>query len=126
MENFYFSDRFHNDMETLFEELFDDESEVNDLEDDWSINVMTSKEEKVFEMTERFIIDSVLNKTDKFEDRLPFDDCLFEQVMDGIKDALKKGLNIEKINESMPTCFYKDVKAKITKKDFLDYIEKTK
>lgn len=126
MENFFYGDKFHLDMSTLIEDLdldsFDDENkEIEALPDDWEIVVEETTIEKMFTMTEAFVVNAIVEETDMWEDRFPEES---DDIFDKIKNAIKQSIDIEKLNSLLPELYYANgKKTKITKQDLLDYVK---
>jgi hypothetical protein len=115
MEKFFCDDNFYNDFEDFVEYLEIDEESVNDLDDDIKYDCVGSKKEPVFV----FDIDWILDRID--------DGRLTEEgkELSKIKTLIEGNCNFKKINESMPTLYYEDMRNKftITKKDLIDYFK---
>jgi hypothetical protein len=119
MENFFIDDKFYSDIDSLLSDY--DEEEIINLPDDWEVDCKESKLESIFAFDEQYIVDSVLMNTDKWEERFPEDS---ERIDNEIRVAVKKGFDIEKINNLLPKLYYpNDNKFKIKKQDLLDYIK---
>lgn len=119
MENFFINENFHCDLESLINDL--DIYEVEELGDDWEIQAEESNIEKIFTLNEDFVVSTIVEHTDKWEDRFPEEsDDLFKRI----KNAIKQSIDIEKMNSLLPELYYPNGKRfKITKKDLLAFIE---
>lgn len=123
MENFFQDDKFHSDLESLMSDLdLNEDQDIKDLDEDWSIDCEEATLEKVFELDEDFVVQAILSQTDRWEDRFPVDDN-DERTEKQIEDALKMGINIKTMNSLLPELYYPNGKKfKITKKDLIEYI----
>lgn len=118
MENFFIEDRFYTELSDLIDEMDLDDEMVQNLPDDWSIEVEDSNLEKMFVFKERFVIDSIVERTDQWEDRFPEEP---DRVNEKIEKAIKAGIDIDKINELLPSLYYPNGKKyTITKKDLIE------
>lgn len=121
MEHFFIEDRFYNDLGDYLDECDIDEENVNGLEETWSVEVEGSNLEKIFTLTDDYVADCVIEGTDRWEDRFPEDP---EKTFEKIKKALKAGLDIKKINESLPSLYYPNGKKyTISKSDIIDWLK---
>ena len=115
MENFFCGDTFCTNIEDLMFELDIYEDTLSDLEDDWEIECEETTLEKIFVIDKEFVTNAILDGTDRWEDRFPEDsDNLFEQI----KIAIDNAVDIEKLNEGLPSLYYPNGKKfKIKKSD---------
>lgn len=122
MENFFVDDKFHSDLESLMSDMgINDDDDIKALEEDWSVDCEESTLEKMFQVDEKFIVDSIVCQTDKWEDRFPDPDN-DEREFAQIKKAIRESVDIEKMNSLLPELYYPNGKKfKITKKDLLEY-----
>lgn len=121
MENFFYNDKFYSDLDELISDLdLENDGAIALLEEDWKITVEDSKLEKIFKLEEKFVINAVLEQTDKWEERFPEDsDHTFEQIEKAIKDSI----DIDKLNSLLPELYYLNgEKFEITKQDLLNHI----
>lgn len=121
MENFFYEDNFCSDLEDLMSnfDLYNKE-DVEGLPDDWSINVMGTKPEKMFVLKERFFDDLADWLCDSYEERFPEDP---DRKIGEIKAALMQCVDINKLNGLIPELHYPaDNEFKITKSDLLNFI----
>lgn len=126
MENFFIEDRFYSDLEDYIDDCFDGgyaetpEEAIDGLPDDWSIRVMQSKLEPMFQV-DRDEINSVLMNHffDKHEDRFPHDR---DDEDSFIESALYDCINVDQLNKSIPELYYPTTFTTITKQDLLDYL----
>lgn len=115
MENFFYNDDFYSDLNDLIDSL---EIDIDRLEEDWSILVEQCSLEKIFTFKEKFITETILEATDTWEDRFPEDS---DRTFDKIKEAIKQGIDIEKMNNLLPSLWYPNgKKVTITKKDLIE------
>lgn len=99
-----------------------EDEDVKALEDDWEIEAEETTLEKIFKADEKFIIDSIVSNTDKWEDRFP-DPNNDEREFAQIRNAIRESIDVEKMNSLLPELHYANGKKfKITKKDLLEYI----
>ena len=117
MENFFNNERFCTDIDSLCSDLDLDDESINELPDDWEIEVEMTTLEKMFVIKKEFAVDAIVRQTDKWEDRFPEEsDDLFKQIEKAIGDAL----DIEKLNIGLPSLYYPNgIKAKIKKADLI-------
>lgn len=115
IENFFYDDRFCTDIDDLMFELDIDEEVLLDLDDDWEIECEETTFEKMFVVEKQFVVDAIVSQTDLWEDRFPEEsDDLFKKIKKAVADAI----NIDKLNEGIPSLYYPNGKYfKITKKD---------
>lgn len=110
MENFFYNDKFYQDLEALCEELEYDEKDVNYFPDDWSIEATASSCEKIANITPQFIAQAI-------------DDCRWPEDSDNTWDKVIKALkpiDYAAINAAMPELYYDTEKPfAITKTDLL-------
>lgn len=119
MENLFKDEIFFCDLSDVMDYYDIDEDEFAELPDDWEIELQTSKLEPMFQLTEKFVIDAILQNTDTWEDRFPENN---DSVLNGLEDAVKSGIDINKINKSIPKLYYPDGgKITVTKQDLIDY-----
>lgn len=122
MENFFYEETFHHDLDSLISGLdLDDDGAINELEENWEIEVEDTTLEKIFILKENFVVDAISESTDRWEDRFPEDHD--DRTYKKIQDAIKQGVNVEKINDLLPSLYYPNgQKYKITKADLLEYV----
>jgi len=119
MKNFFYDDRFCTDIEDLMCELDIDEETLSDMEDDWEIECEETTLEKIFVMKKEFITNTILNRTDIWEDRFPEDsDDIFKQI----EIAIDNSIDVDKLNKGLPSLYYPNGKRfKIKKSDLIEY-----
>jgi hypothetical protein len=120
MENFFYDDIFCTDIEDLMWELGIDEETLLELEDTWEIECEETTLEKIFVVKKEFATDAILNKTDTWEDRFPEDsDYLYKQI----KTSIDNAIDIDKLNEGLPSLYYPNGKRfKINKSDLVGWV----
>jgi hypothetical protein len=119
MENFFYDDRFCSDISDLMD-IFDiDEENLSELEDNWMATCEETTFEKMFVLKKEFVLNAILNQTDTWEDRFPEEsDDLFKKI----EKAIGESIDIEKLNDGIPSLYYPNGKKFIvTKKDLIDY-----
>ena len=118
-ENFFWNEYFCTDIDCLLMHLELEEEEIYELEDDYKIECQETTLEKMFVVDKDFIVNAVSNQTDRWEDRFPEDsDDLFEQI----NKAIESAIDIDKLNEGIPSLYYANRKTFfITKQDLIDY-----
>lgn len=117
---FFIEDNFFSEMEdyTSYAEI--DEENVNELPDDYSVDVGLSIEEKVFISDDGLIDDLMERLFDRFEDRIPPED---ERIHKQITDAFKQSIDFDKLQSLLPSLWYPNGKiAKITKQDLINAV----
>ena len=119
MENFFYDDRFCSDISDLMDVFDIDDENLAELEDDWSVTCEETTLEKMFVVRKEFAVNAIVNQTDTWEDRFPEEsDDLFKQIEKAISDAI----DIEKLNEGLPSLYYPNGKKfKVTKADLVEY-----
>lgn len=120
MEHFFIEDRFYGDLDDYINDCLPDDGAVDDLPDDWFIRVQESKSEKCCQLSLNRIVDNIMEDVfDLFDDRIQIDN---EYEINEIKNAIISGIDLDKINESLPSYHYPTTFAKIAKQDLLDYL----
>ncbi len=118
MENFFYDDKFCSDLSDLFD-IFDiDDENIAELPDDWSATCEETTLEKMFEIKKDFAVNAIVEQTDTWEERFPEEsDDLFKRIKKAISDAI----DIDKLNEAIPSLYYANGKKfVITKQDLID------
>ena len=116
MENFFYKNDFYTDLEDFIEKVFDDESEIADLDNDKLYLCKGSKLEPILSLSAEWIAERI------------DDDRFSENNSDGeieeISEILESNIDYEKINSLMPKLYYENYKDKftITKQDLLDAV----
>ena len=120
MEHFFLEDRFYHELGDLIDDLFPENGDIEEMPDDWSIRVMQSKLEPMFQLTKKEVA-HVINQYigDTHEDRFNPDD---DGTDDEITKALEKCFDAKKFNSLVPKLYYPTAFATITKQDLLDYL----
>ena len=119
MENLFYDDVFFSDLSEVMDYFDIDEDELHQLEDDWSVELEGSKEEHLFQLTEDFVIDAIMEKTEHWEDRFPEES---DRTTKELRGSIKSGIDINKINQAIPKLFYPNGKKVIvTKQEIIDY-----
>jgi len=120
MEHFFIEDRFYSDLDDYINDCFPEDGAVEALEDDWSIRVMESKLEPMFQLTKKEVAD-VVNQYigNMHDDRFNPDN---DSVDDEITEAIAKCFDAKKFNALVPKLYYPTTFATITKQDLLDYL----
>lgn len=126
-EYFFYEDKFISDVEDLLYELNldenDDDSDIKNLPDDWSVVCEESKHEKMFQFKIDDVVSDIISHTDRFEERFPEES---ERVFKELEVAVKNGIDIDKINSEIPKLYYPSgVSFTITKNDLLEYFKIT-
>jgi hypothetical protein len=120
MEHFFLEDRFYHELGDLIDDLFPEDGDVEGLEDDWSIRVQESKSEKCCQLSLNRIVDNIMEDVfDLFDDRMPINN---EYEINEIRNAIISGIDLDKINESLPSYHYPTTFTTITKQDLLDHL----
>ena len=121
MEHFFLEDRFYGDLDDLINDLFPEDGDVEELDEDWSIRVMQSKLEPMFQMIKQEVV-YVINQYigDIHEDRFnPNGDGVAERE---ITEAITSCWDAKKFNSLVPKLYYPTTFATISKQDLLDYL----
>lgn len=123
MENFFIGDRFYSDIESLLEHLELEEEDIATLDDNWHENAEGTTLQNIFVMDEDWVINTILQQTEKWDYRFPEDaDEGQNSVFDQIRNAIKQSIDIEKMNSLLPKLYYPNGKKfKITKQDLFEY-----
>lgn len=103
MENFFYNDQFCSDLSDLMD-IFDiDEDNLNELAEDWSVKVEESALEKIFVLKKQFVVGAIIQQTDTWQERFPEES---DRVFKEIEDAIERSIDIEKMNELLPSLYY--------------------
>ncbi len=114
MRNFFCDDEFCTDLGDLIS-LFDiDEDNVNDLSDDWKVQVELTDLEPIFEVNADILCELL---ADASEDRLTEDGDEEEDIL----KALRECIDLEKLQTTLPKLHYPNGKNSVLTK--LDLIE---
>jgi len=114
MENFFYNNDYFTDLEDFIEKVFDDEDEIQDLEDDKEYLCKGSTFEPILKLSAEWIAERI------------DDDRFSENNSDGeieeISEILEKNIDYEKINALMPKLYYENYRDRftITKQDLLN------
>lgn len=118
MEHFFIEDEFYGDLDDYINGF--EEGEIEELPDDWSIRVQESKSEKCFMLSMNRIVDTIMDDVfDSFDDRMPIEN---EYEINEIRNAIISGIDVQTINDSLPSYYYPAGYATITKQDLLDFL----
>lgn len=117
MENFFYNENFFSDLSELVDHLDIDENSISELPEDWSITCEETTLEKVFVIPKQFAVNAIVGLTENWDDRLPGEsESLHKQIEIAISDAI----DIDKLNNGLPSLYYPNGKKfKITKSDLL-------
>jgi hypothetical protein len=120
MEHFFYNDNFHSDLEDLISYLDMDEEDILNMEDDWEITCEETTLEKIFVVDKKFIVGFLMDITDRWEERFPEDsDNLFNQI----EKAIEGAIDIDKLNEKLPSLYYPNGKKfKVTKTNLINWL----
>lgn len=124
-ENFFYEDCFCGDIEDLMSELNLEEEHLPDLPDDWTVKVMGTKLEPMFQLSNAFIVSEVFERSaQQWEERFPENS---ERVDKELKQAIEAGIDVEKINSLIPSIYYPDdSEYTITKADLIEWCKPAK
>lgn len=116
MENFFYTDDFYPSLEELIEHLEETEVDaIEELPDDYEIEVSGSTLTPVIELTPQLIFDAIVDGVDFSEDNE-------ESEADRLLKAITESFNAEKFSKLVPKLYYENhEKHIITKQDLLDY-----
>ena len=115
MENFFYNSVFCSDLSDLMDELDIDEENLNELEEDWFGICESSTLEKIFVIKKEFAVDSIMASTENWVDRFPENSDITEKE---IKKAISDAVDIDKLNDGLPSFYYPNGKEfKVTKAD---------
>lgn len=117
MENFFYDDDFHQDLDSLIDKILDLSEEVEDLPDDWEIECIGSNLESIVTLSAGWITERI------DEDR--FSENNVDSEVERIENALFKNVNFDLVNSLIPKLYYpnRSNRFKITKKDLLDWVK---
>lgn len=122
MEYFFVDENFYHTIEDYILDMSDggDEEWVQSLSDDWKEKIELGQEEIIFQLTEQWIVDTLLERIQiENEDRFPTEQS--DKIDNQIKKAISKNMNIQKLNGLIPTMYYPSGKfEELTKQDLLD------
>lgn len=118
-ECFFIDENFYTDLGDLMTGYEIDEDKVEELPDDWAVNVEEASLEKIFTLKEDFVIDAIMDSTDPWEERFPEEsDSTFEKI----RNAVKQSIDIKKMNDLLPSLYYPNgKKSVITKADLVEW-----
>lgn len=120
-ENFFYKGEFYSDIDEFLEYCGIDVESISETHDDYSFEFIKGKEEKIFALTQEFVVNAIFEQTDKFEDRFPEDsDRVFKQI----EDAIKESVDIIKLNDLLPSLYYPTKeKFTVTKQDLIKHFK---
>jgi hypothetical protein len=119
MENFFYNDVFCSDIGDLMLEIDIDEELISELGEDWEINCEETTLEKIFVVKKDFATGAIMDATEKWEDRFPEDS---DNVGKQIENAINEAIDIDKLNDRLPSLYYPNGKMfKITKADLVEW-----
>lgn len=122
MENFFLDTDFFSDIDELLEHLEIEEGEVQDLPEDFFVEVIPGNLEPIFKLDIKLIREAIIEACEvAFEDRFPEDSPSVDKQ---IETAINQSVNVEKLNKCLPSLYYPEYgkTVKITKADILEYI----
>lgn len=120
MEHFFIEDRFYSDLGDYINDCHDYGDGIDELPEDWTIRVQESKSEKCCVLSLNRIVDNIMEDVfDLFDDRMPIEN---EYEINEIRNAIISGIDVQAINDSLPSYYYPAGYATITKQDLLDYL----
>lgn len=115
MENFFYEDTFCYDLEDLANVFDINEYNVNELKDDWHVEVEMSDLEPIFNINADNLCQLL---ADANEDRLSDD---FDEEENVLK-ALNETIDFEKLKEALPKLYYpNNIFVTIIKADFIEW-----
>ena len=116
MENFFYNDNFYSDIESFIEDIFEDVSEIQELEDDKEYMCKGSTLEPILKLSAEWIAERI--------DDERFSENNNENEVEKIMKVLSGNIDFDKINALFPELYYENYKDKftITKQDLLDQI----
>lgn len=125
MENFFINDNYCNDLEDLIRHLdLEDDGSVEALPEDWQQSVEIAKLEPIFQIDEKFLVDTITSAVDKWEDRFPDPDFDDAWIFREIKKAITQSIDVNKLNSLLPKLYYPSNEFEtIYKQDLLEYIK---
>lgn len=114
MENFFYNNDFYSDLESFIHEIFEDEDEIQELEDDKEFLCKGSTLEPILLLSAEWITNRI--DDDRFSENNSDDEC---EKATKILDA---NIDYEKINALMPKLYYENYRDRftITKQDLLN------
>lgn len=116
MENFFYNNDFYTDLEDFIERIFEDESEIAELDDDKLYLCKGSKLEPILSLSAEWIAERI--DDDRFSENNN------ENEVEKIIRVLSENIDYDKINRLFPELYYENYKDKftITKQDLLDAV----
>ncbi len=119
MENFFYEEHFCSDLSDLMDVFDIDEDNLKELEEDWIVKIEEASLEKIFVLKKEFVTDAIVRETDTWEERFPEES---DHIFDKIKKAISESIDIEKMNELLPSLYYSNGnKSVITKHDLVEW-----
>jgi hypothetical protein len=122
MTNFYYDEEFYEDLHDLAKrfDVYNTE-DLNELEDDWSVEIELTNLEPVFEINSDILCELLCEKN---EERLGEDEATTEDTIGEITKALNECIDFEKLKQLLPQfCYPNCVFKTITKADLVCYFE---
>ena len=118
MQNFFIEEKFYSDLSDFAEEFSKDE--IEEMSDDIEWTAENSDLEPIFQLSAGFVVDSIMDNTDRFEDRFPEDS---DEIEEQIKTAIQGAIDFDKLNKSLPELYYPNGEMfKITKADLVEIL----
>lgn len=99
MENFVVVDRFYSEIEDLIEDILDWEAidDISELPEDYELEIWECFPEPIVKLSLSLILDRI------DDERFPEDN---ERIGDQLINAIKSGIDFDKINTQIPVLYY--------------------
>lgn len=114
MENFFYNNDFYRDLESFIQEAFEDEDEIQELEDDKEFLCKGSFLEPIITISAEWITNRI--DDDRFSESNSDDEC------EKTTKILDDNIDYDKINALLPKLYYENYRDRftITKQDLID------
>lgn len=115
---FFIDEKFYSDgIDELYEDVLADYEAEEEIPEDWEERIEYASLQKMLALTPDFVVDAIFDATeDMQEERMPEDFDIQE-----IKSAIRKGIDVDKMNEAMPKLYYPNGEFRtLTKSDLLN------
>lgn len=117
MQHFFYNDTFCSNLGDLAEILNIDEDNVNELKDNWHVEVELSELEPIFKVDAEYLCQLL---ADANEDRLS--DVFGEEEV--VLKALKESIDFDKLRDSLPKFYYPNNQFELViKEDLIEWFD---
>ena len=115
LENIFYNEKYYSELSEICEDNDWEKQDVENLKDDYSMEVFIAKQEPLTQLDANFIIERIC------EER--FSENNVENEVDTIKKLLNENMDFEKINNEMPKLWYETrTRVHVTKQMLLEQV----